>query len=194
MWLGGLIWFTGLIPTNIPTTTRETDAIVVLTGGSERLRVGLDELASGRARKLFVSGVYRGVEVVELLRLTTESPEQVQCCVVLGYTADNTAGNASETAAWMASEGYGSLRIVTASYHMPRSLTEFRHAMPDATVIPHPVFPDHVKVDEWWLWPGTVKLIISEYHKYMMALLRHRISPGPNHVVEAAAIRPTGSP
>ena len=32
-WLGGLVWYAGLIPDQVPDRSRRTDAIVVLTGG-----------------------------------------------------------------------------------------------------------------------------------------------------------------
>ncbi len=172
-WLAGLFWFAGRIPEPGPADTVATDAIAVPTGGSGRLQAGLDLLAAGRAEKLFVSGVYRGVEVVELLQLSANAPDRLRCCVALGYSADNSAGNARETAEWMAREGYRSLRLVTASYHMPRSLLEFRRAMPGVTIVPHPVFPGHVKLGDWWRWPGTARLIVGEYNKYLLALIAH---------------------
>lgn len=181
-WLAGLFWFAGQIPEPGPADTAATDAIAVPTGGSGRLQAGLDLLAAGRAEKLFVSGVYRGVELAELLRLSANAPDRLRCCVALGYSADNTAGNARETAEWMARESYRSLRLVTASYHMPRSLLEFRRAMPGVTIIAHPVFPGHVKQDDWWLWPGTARLIVGEYNKYLLALVSHAFAPPPDRV------------
>jgi uncharacterized SAM-binding protein YcdF (DUF218 family) len=172
-WFVGFFWYAADVPDQLNDVTTPTDAIVVLTGGSERLDAGLSLLRLKMAHKLFVSGVYRGVDVAELLRLSRQKPEELECCVTLGHTADNTAGNAIETAAWMRAEGYRSLRLVTANYHMRRSLAEFHHAMPEALIIPHPVFPDKVKRDQWWLWPGTVHLIASEYTKYLAARLRH---------------------
>lgn len=172
VWLGGMVWFANAIPDEAETDDRVTDAIVVLTGGSDRLAEGLKLLASGLARKLFVSGVYRGVEVRELLHLARREPSEIECCVVLGYSADNTKGNARETAIWLEREGFHSLRLVTASYHMPRSLLEFRRAMPAAEIVPHPVFPDRFKQSEWWRWPGTAALIAREYNKYLLALVR----------------------
>src|SRR3546814_1991195 len=120
---------------------RRTDAIIVLTGGSERLPTGLDLLSRDRADKLFVSGVYAGVEVAELLRLSRQSPQELACCIVLGYAANDTRGNAVETAAWVHAEGYKSLRLVTSNYHMARSLLEFRRLMPEIEIVPHPVRP-----------------------------------------------------
>lgn len=173
---GGLLWYATDIPTQVTDTTTVTDAIVVLTGGSERLDTGLGLLRQKMGRKLFVSGVYRGVDVAELLRLSRQKPEEVECCIVLGHAADNTLGNAAETALWMRSEGFHSLRLVTSNYHMRRSLAELRYAMPNMTIIPHPVFPDKVKQGEWWRWPGTAHLIASEYTKFLAARLRHWVA------------------
>ena len=172
-WLAGFIWYAADMPDRVADTLTATDAIVVLTGGSERLDTGLSLLRQKMGRKLFVSGVYHGVDVAELLRLTRQKPDEVECCIILGHAADNTIGNAVETAAWMHAEGFHTLRLVTANYHMRRSLLEFHEAMPDTLIIPHPVFPDTVKQGQWWMWPGTAHLIATEYTKYLAAQVRH---------------------
>jgi uncharacterized SAM-binding protein YcdF (DUF218 family) len=169
---GGLLWFTGQLPSVVPPSSGRTDAIVVLTGGSGRLHQGLDLLAQGQAKKLFVSGVYRGVEVDELLSLARRAPENLACCIVLGYEADDTHGNAVETAAWIRESNYRSLRLVTSAYHMPRSLLEFRRALPDVEIVPHPVFSERFREYGWWRSWGSVKLVLAEYVKYLMALAR----------------------
>ena len=171
-WGAGFAWFANLAAATTDDADSPTDAIVVLTGGSQRLTTGLSLLAADRAEKLFVSGVYRGVDVQELLRVSRQAPAAVECCIVLGYAADNTRGNAAETAAWLQQESYRSVRLVTANYHMPRSLLEFRIAIPDARIVPHPVVPSNVHVEEWWRWPGTTILLVGEYNKYLVALLR----------------------
>lgn len=172
-YLGGLAWFAQTIPRGPdPDAQAVADGIVVLTGGPLRLREGLRLLAAGNGRKLLVSGVYRGVEVQELLRIARQSPDPVECCVELGYAADSTHGNAQETSAWMAREGFGSLVLVTANYHMRRSLLEFGRALPDARIVPHPVFPEGFRIEAWWRWPGTFALVQGEYHKYLAALAR----------------------
>ncbi len=172
LWLGGFVWFTRSIPDQVGDADSETDAIVVLTGGSLRVQSGLALLAAGKAKKLFVSGVYHSTDVAALLRISRQSPEHVACCIVLGHEADNTLGNALETAQWMREEDFHSLRLVTASYHMPRSLLEFSRAMPQARIVANPVFPESVKQERWWASPATASLIIGEYHKYLLALAR----------------------
>jgi uncharacterized SAM-binding protein YcdF (DUF218 family) len=174
IWLGGLIYFTTLIPDSVADATTTTDGIVVLTGGSDRLHEGLQLLADGKAKRLLISGVYHEASLDDLLREGRVDLSQPlrDCCITAGYRAGNTLGNATEAAAWAAANDIHSLRLVTADYHMPRSLLEFSHALPGTLIVPHPVFPEEVKSKEWWLWPGTAGLVISEYHKYLAALMR----------------------
>ncbi len=170
-WLGGLIWFAGQIPAGILDSDSPTDAIVVLTGGALRVDNGLALLAEGKAKKLFISGVFRGTDVKALLHAQRQEPDWLACCIELGHAADNTRGNAIETAAWMQAENFHSLRLVTAGYHMPRSLLEFARAMPEVRIVPHPVFPDGL-AREWWTSPHDARLLVGEYLKYLVALAR----------------------
>jgi len=184
LWIGGLVWYAEDIPRYVSDGTTPTDAVIVLTGGSARLEVGFDLLTKGLAKKLFISGVAREVNAEELIRLHGQSGNgSLRCCVVVGHAASDTTGNARETAHWMEEEHFTSLRLVTASYHMRRSLLEFHHAMPDVTMIPHPVFPEGFRVGEWWRWPGTLNLLISEYSKFLAAIVRQTLgiysSPAP---------------
>jgi uncharacterized SAM-binding protein YcdF (DUF218 family) len=169
-WLGGLLWFA--TPPAADTRAAATDAIVVLTGGSLRLQSGIDLLREGKGRKLFVSGVNQQVDLDELLGVSGNTPGWARCCVVLGHQADDTFGNAQETAQWIRRQGFRSLRLVTAWYHMPRSLLEFNRAMPEIDIVAHPVFPDQVKQERWWAWRGTAALLVNEYVKYLGALAR----------------------
>ena len=172
-WGIGLFIFADAIPSHVENAEPSADAIVVLTGGSGRLSAGLKFLAEKRAKKLFVSGVYKGVDVKILLTLNQEAPAELACCVEIGEDAANTEGNAIETAAWIKKHSYKSLVIVTSNYHMPRSLLEFRYAMPTAEFSPHSVLPVTFKRDRWWAWPGTAGLLMREYNKYLLVWIRH---------------------
>ena len=166
----GFIWFAARpAPEN---ESAPTDAIVVLTGGSLRLQSGMDLLRDGKGRKLFVSGVNQQVDLDELLQVSGNARDWASCCTALGHGADNTLGNARETAQWMRQQGFSSLRLVTAWYHMPRSLLELDRAMPEIEIIAHPVFPEEVSQENWWASHSTVLLLASEYGKYLGALLR----------------------
>lgn len=174
LWTAGLIRFADSIPKLIEEPTRQTDAIIVLTGGSGRLEEGLNLLELNMANRLFVSGVYQGLDVKTLFKMFKRNPRGLESRISIG-TAMNTLGNAMETADWFRGEGFRSMRLVTSAYHMPRSLIEFKHAIPNTQIIAHPVFPAHVKVDEWWAWSGTAELIATEYNKFLLAGLRQQI-------------------
>jgi uncharacterized SAM-binding protein YcdF (DUF218 family) len=173
-WVAGLIWFATAPP--VEDRTEPTDAIVVLTGGSQRLNSGIALLRNGKGHKLFVSGVNHHVDLEDLLRSSGEDLESASdwasCCVVLGHRAVDTLGNAGETAQWIRQQGFHSVRLVTAWYHMRRSLLEFSRAMPGIEIVAHPVFPEQVKHERWWARRGTVVLLVNEYDKYLAALVR----------------------
>ena len=183
LWGGGLVWFASKIPNGVGDPKTKTAAIAVLTGGRGRLGVGFKLLSDNLAKKLFISGVYRGVDVNHLLELFKQESKDLRCCLEIGHSADNTAGNAVETASWLRKNGFLSLRIVTSGYHMPRTMLEFRAVLPDIKLIPHPVFTDHVKHKRWWAWPGTSTLIVGEYNKYLLAWTRLKVESFKNKIL-----------
>jgi uncharacterized SAM-binding protein YcdF (DUF218 family) len=172
-WIWGLILFVDRIPDTVDDEERHTDAIIVLTGGTLRLEKAFELLAAKMADKLLVSGVDKGVQMDEVLAAAGLTSAELNCCVTLGYMAEDTGSNAIESAVWIRTNKLSSIRLVTSSYHMPRSLLEFRATVPGVEIVPHPVFPEHVKVSEWWARPGTARLVIAEYNKYLLAATRH---------------------
>jgi hypothetical protein len=44
--------------------------------------------------------------------------------------------------------------------------------MPGVNLVPYPVVDNNVEVARWWEFPGTTKLLLSEYLKYLPALGR----------------------
>jgi uncharacterized SAM-binding protein YcdF (DUF218 family) len=160
------------MPSAAPADMQPVDAVVVLTGGTRRLGAGLEILARGEAKKLLVSGVHPDVVKAEIAGADQRLQALAECCLVLGYEATDTVGNALEAARWMRREKFTSLALVTATYHMPRSLAEFHHALPEAHIVAVPVFPENFKREEWWRWPGSAALVLAEYHKYLLARLR----------------------
>jgi uncharacterized SAM-binding protein YcdF (DUF218 family) len=173
VWVWGLILFVDQIPDSVEDEERHTDAIIVLTGGTLRLEKGFELLSAKMAEKLLVSGVARGVQMEEVLDAAGLALTDLDCCVTLGYMAEDTGSNAIESAVWIRSNKVTSIRLVTSGYHMPRSLLEFRATVPGVEIVPHPVFPEHVMVNEWWARPGTASLVITEYNKYLLAATRH---------------------
>jgi uncharacterized SAM-binding protein YcdF (DUF218 family) len=148
------------------------DAIVVLTGGSNRIEEGLDLMSQHKCQNLFISGVNRDVSRHDILGRIQKNGNVPQCDLELGYTARNTHENAQEVLAWMKKKEFHSMVLVTAHYHMPRSLLEFKAIAPDMIIYPYAVQPDmnHKTYLESAL--SRSWLVLKEYHKYMAAWLR----------------------
>ena len=173
--VGAFVWFVQTIPSAPNTAIAQTDAIIVLTGGNGRVERGLIALADGDAPVLFVSGVGEHVTRRQLLvahaspktraRITEEDSE-----IVLDYVASTTRSNADQAAEFVRERNLQSIRLITAAYHMPRSLLEFHLQMPDVEIIPDPVFPETFHRHNWWQDKSTRSLVISEFWKYFAAL------------------------
>lgn len=148
------------------------DGITVLTGGKARIAEAMRLLSQGKAKRVLITGVYRATTKKTLKEFAQEGNQLFTCCVDIDHEALNTIDNAAETRDWVAQKRYRSLIVVTSNYHMPRALAELGRAMPGVTLIPYSVVDNNVRLERWWLYPGTTKLLLSEYLKYLPALGR----------------------
>ena len=176
-WSGGLLWFASQIP-NAAVDDPDGDAIVVLTGGPGRVEYGLQLLASGNGKALFVSGAGQNVTINDIARQAPAPArdaihKMARQTIFLGNEAENTIGNAEETKRWLQDKNYNTVVLVTSAYHMPRSVSEFREALPDTTIVPAPVFSGDFKPQQWLTDRESRRLMLSEYHKYIASKLRH---------------------
>jgi uncharacterized SAM-binding protein YcdF (DUF218 family) len=161
----------------------EVESVVVLTGGSDRVLEATELLARRQAHRLLITGVNPTTHGADLERILPISRELFNCCVDLGYQAQDTEGNARETREWMQRRGLiGPLIVVTSNYHMPRALLELEAALPGVELYPYPVVGEHVRVESYLEDRHVLRLLLREYFKYLWALARTRweaISNGP---------------
>jgi uncharacterized SAM-binding protein YcdF (DUF218 family) len=168
----GFIVFANSINREQNDPQRTADGIAVLTGGKSRIDEAMKLLAAGKAKRVLITGVYRTTTVEELKELASQGGQYFTCCVDIDKEARNTIDNATETSEWVALHRYGSIIVVTSNYHMPRALAELAREMPGVTLIPYAVVDNNVHVEHWWTYPGTTRLLLSEYLKYLPALGR----------------------
>lgn len=145
-------------------------AIVVLTGGADRLGMALRLLQEGTAPLLMVSGVPAHVELPDLVRMSEPRfpLELWSARITLGHAASSTVGNAAEIGPWARERGVRSLIVVTAGYHMRRALIEIHRALPDAVLYPVPVQPPALRGPSDF---NTLALLSNEYDKWIAARL-----------------------
>ena len=164
VWLLGFIAFALLLAR--PAGAIKTDAVVVLTGGAGRVDRGLEVLRRGWAPQLLVSGVSREVKPGEFAAQFKVSPEQMACCVSLGFAATDTESNARETAIWMREHKVTRIRLVTSDWHMRRAVFELRHAMPGGVTIIEDAVPTH----------PVMRTLFFEYHKLLARWLTQAVT------------------
>lgn len=138
-----------------------TDAVVVLTGGSRRLEHAVDVLRSGKARRLLVAGADPSVTKRDIARRLGGNSKLVSCCVDLGSESVDTRSNAEEAGRWLRRNRFKSARLITSDWHMRRSRYEFNKVLGDDYRL---VF-DAVRSE-----PGFL-ILFGEYNKYVLRRL-----------------------
>ena len=154
----------------------KADGIVVLTGGSSRVSDAMELLAGGYGKRLLISGVHPTNAASDISRSLPDNQSLLHCCVDLDRSAVNTRSNAAETRRWARERGFRSLIVVTSNYHMPRAIVELSHAMPDVDLIPFSVIGEKWRDEPWWTSGATLRLLLSEYAKYVAAEVRVRLA------------------
>jgi len=170
----GFFWFLRNVPDEEVSLDRNADGIVALTGGASRIADAIELLASGRGKRLLISGAYRATNSKEISRLNPDFERWVRCCVDFDRSL-NTLGNALETKRWAESRGFRSLIVVTSNYHMPRALAELAHQLPDVALVPFPVVTDRQRTERL----ATMRRTFVEYVKFVFAKVRMGVSPEP---------------
>ena len=194
IWAAGLGAFGMRVANSTPADDPpNADGIVALTGAaSVRIEAAVQLLENGKAQRLLVSGVNPDVTRPELQAVAHDFGRAFNCCVDLGFHAENTQGNARETAGWAAYHHYRSLIVVTSDYHIPRAMLELRAAMPGVTLYPYPVADAGLDAHHWWRTGESARRMAMEYCKYLAILAREGLLHfgGAKH---APLVKPVGT-
>jgi uncharacterized SAM-binding protein YcdF (DUF218 family) len=170
MWIIGLVLFARFIPFASEPSFIPTDGMVIFTGGKTRVQTALSLFHQKTSKYLLISGANPDSPLRDIIGADSNDPN-----ITLGYKAADTLGNAEETAAWVKDNNINTLRLITSNYHMPRSLFELRHLLPDVYIIPEPVITDDFSDSAWWRNRHTLSLVMYEYNKFLFSAIRHLI-------------------
>ena len=171
-----LIFFIGFgiflfeIPNKPNKSKEKTDAVIVLTGGLNRIDTGFRILNDNHSQKLFISGVYNETNLKELFVAHHEQIKDLlleKKRIEIGKEARSTRENAEETNKWIKKNNIKTLRLVTSNYHMPRSKFEFKRLLPNTKIITHPVFTVNFQKQKILQHKMTFKLALKEYIKFI---------------------------
>lgn len=155
-----------------PQTTPKADGIVVWTGkGGGRLDAAAKLLKDGKGERLLISGVNADNKTETVLNLLDLPEEMKACCIDLDYAAEDTIGNARETAAWAKALGYEHILLVTSAYHMPRAQSEIAVAAGRIRITPYPVAREDNDT-RWYSDSARFKRLLGEYGKLLLTMAR----------------------
>jgi uncharacterized SAM-binding protein YcdF (DUF218 family) len=192
--LGGFAAFsTHVSRLTTPDVPEDADAIIVLTGGHQRIDAAVDLLKSGKGERLLISGVNPMARAVDLQVATGGDAHLFACCVDIDRAALDTIGNAEESAKWINAHAYGKVIVVTNNYHMPRSLLELQRMIDATELLPYPVVNTRLDGGAWLTNADALRVLFMEYTKYLAAIARGALPADPPaaerpQVIEASSV------
>ena len=164
-------------------SSNKASNIVILTGGSNRIKDGLKiinnlDKSSIMNTKLLISGTGKGFTISNVTKLLPKNQYLnmfVKCCIKLDSKSQNTYSNAIETLKWAKRNNIKTFILITSNYHMPRAVLEFKAQMPNFKIILHPITPKRHDLNNWMYSFETFSLIFIEYTKFLIATARINI-------------------
>lgn len=185
VWLGGFVLFVldaesfsaqhHLDPSITIQNHKKPQAIIVLTGGKNRIKEGLTLLKKNYADKLLISGVTRDYSKADVIRISGFKGKTERHKLFIDDKATTTIENAKFSKLWLEKHNISSLILVTSTYHMRRSLLEFEVVSPNIHIYPYGINPLKKGVEPWSVSRKMLLLYITEYMKYLGALSKAKL-------------------
>lgn len=150
-------------------TGKAADAILVLSGGENRIAEGFRAWKEGEGKELFILGAGQEATFTSILPAGTEiSPAELSRIHIEGWSG-NTLENAFSAKSAVVSRGYRDVIIVTSDYHVPRAYLAMRKILPpDVSISVSPVVSNWGRKGAWRRLP---RLFLVEGWKYWGYLL-----------------------
>jgi len=160
----------------------ENTNIVILTGGTNRIKDGFDiinkfDKKSKYTIKILVSGTGKGFTKLSLQNMLSPDFDLklIKCCVELDAISQNTYSNAKQTLKWSTKNNIKEFILITSNYHMPRSILEFKNKMPNIRILTYPIKPRKHEINNWLNSFETFSLIFYEFCKFIISNIRINI-------------------
>lgn len=157
---GGFVWFVNHVSAEPPLATPPVDGFVVFTGSAGRVPFGLFQVVKGFDGPLLITGVHPDAKLADLTGADGLAQTDISR-IVLDYTAQTTRDNVVVTNQWATANGLRTIGLITAPFHMPRSLLLFQQSGTTLTIHPTPSQPK----------PASFPMLMREYIKLLGAYL-----------------------
>jgi uncharacterized SAM-binding protein YcdF (DUF218 family) len=156
------------------TDTQKAEAIIVLTGGRNRINNALKIYKNNNEKqKLLISGVNSKVNIKRILNFYNLNIKNIDN-ISIGHDAKDTVGNAKESAKWIRKNNIKSVLLVTSDYHIARAKLELKIEDKNVNIIEYPIHSPFVK-KPYWKNIGSFCLISIEYTKYLITKIKYKL-------------------
>lgn len=155
--------------------SQKSDAIIVLTGGSDRIKEGFRLLKNNNAPRILISGVHDEHSKRTLMKNKGFFNKSQKQRVSLDYEATTTIENAFYSWKWMQQRKVKKIHLVTSNYHMRRALLEFQSYLPREKMIIYAISPLRKNLKPWEQSKEMVVLYFLEYIKYLIVWIKNNI-------------------
>jgi uncharacterized SAM-binding protein YcdF (DUF218 family) len=140
----------------------KADCAVVLTGGSHRIRQGIDLLYSGRVGRVIISGVNQNATYEEIFPQGYFYQAVDSKNIILEKKSLTTYGNAAQSFPLAEALQCRSILLVTSFVHMPRAYRVFLAQAPKyIEVLKHSVMP---QVEEFGFFDLQTEVLKSLFY------------------------------
>lgn len=149
------------------------DVIITVSGGDTQARTqeAIDLYENGWAPRLIFSGAAldkSGPSNAAVMREQAIKQGVPEAVITIEEQSETTKENAEKTKDILVDENIHSAIVVTSSYHMKRTLLEFRDRAPNVNFRAHPTSTDSQWSVWWWTTPYGWYLALSEITKIIL--------------------------
>ena len=161
----GFVIFLNKIHYNQVRFNYKTDGIAVLTGGTGRIKLGLELFNKNKNLKLIISGVDRKVSDKSIIPNNLINKHNI----TIDKDSESTYQNAKIINKWTSKCKLQNVTIITSYYHMPRSMMLIQSLSPTINFYAYPVekkIPNRISLRENILY---YFFLTEEYIKYLLS-------------------------
>ena len=148
----------------------ENSTIVVFTGGKGRFEKGFNMLKDNVSRRLFISGVFPGINLEKKYVINDSDKKLFDCCISFDEKAANTIENVQEVKDWIFLNDINEIFLVSSYYHLPRIKILFEKIIPNLEVKIIPTEDSLFLPKKTVVYFFHIKLILTEYFKVLFIL------------------------
>ena len=145
--------------------SNKVNNVVILTGNKGRLQAGLNLMESNINSRMLISGVAKGVKHSDIITNVNIENNRIR----LGYNANNTLGNAIETANWVKEYNINNFILITDNWHMQRTLLLFNSLMPNIEILPYALNSISSDIKDYLKFNNKTFLIFKEHLKFLIS-------------------------